>query len=202
MGAHGRIRRGSHPPPLQPVGTWQEPGEAISPHGGASGSRGPPTCVQSLGALRARGQAGRAPGRGGQCPPRRQQGIRLLFIPAEWCAWGHSCTCPQATSCWAWTSRASRSGGWDAWASRAGGHLGARESRMFAGTRPTGLRGFSLIPALPLLTLEDRQPAPVLAVIWSGRGRAMSSLRAGHTVSQPRVSVQFCEMGRQSRCIK
>ena len=136
------------------------------------------SCLRSEpGALQARGQAGRAPGRGGQCPPRRRQGIRLLFIPAEWCAWGPSCTCPQETSCWAWTSRASRSGGWDGWASRTGRHLGARESRMFAGTRPTGLRGFSLIPALPLLTLEDRQPAPVLAVIWWLEGRAMSSLR-------------------------
>ena len=114
------------------------------------------------------------------CSPRRRQGIRLLFIPAEWCAWGRSCTCPQATSCWAWTSRASRSGGWDRWAGLEG-ISGARESRMFAGTRPMGLRGFSLIQALPLLTLEDRQP-PRCDLVGEG---PMSSLQARHTVSQP-----------------
>lgn len=70
---------------------------------------------------------------------------------------------------------------WVGQVGRAGGHLRGRESRMFAGTRPTGLRGFSLIQALPLLTLEDRQP-PRCDLVGEG---PMSSLQARHTVSRP-----------------
>lgn len=55
---------------------------------------------------------------------------------------------------------------------------------MFAGTRLTGLRGFSLIQALPLDTLEDRQP-PRCDLVGEG---PMSSLQARHTVNQPPAS--------------
>lgn len=72
---------------------------------------------------------------------------------------------------------------WVGQVGRAGGHLRGRESRMFAGTRPTGEKGegFSLIQALPLLTLEDRQP-PRCDLVGEG---PMSSLQARHTVSRP-----------------
>lgn len=88
---------------------------------------------------------------------------------------------------------------WVGQVGRAGGHLRGRESRMFAGTRPTGLRGFSLIQALPLLTLEDRQPPRCDLV---GGGAHVLPPGQAHCESAPRVSVQFCEMERQSRCIK